>query len=191
MKYILASGSPRRFELLKTIIADFVVRPADSDESFDPATPPAEAVSMLALRKAEAVARTVGGTAAVIGADTLVYKDGRFFGKPAGRGEAFSALKTLSGSPHEVYTGVAVVVGAQKICRCQKTTVTIGVISDETIYNYIDACAPFDKAGGYGIQDITDFAAVSFEGDYQNVLGLPVELTKEILKEAADWPLWK
>ena len=201
MRYILASASPRRRELLKKIIPDFEAVVSNVDETFDPNLSPAQNAVNTALKKARAaynlVKNTSGGGVAVIAADTVVVLGNEVFGKPANRGEAFAMLKKLSGVWQEVITGTAVITDnvcrpltanrrssaekTKEICFFRASRVYIGAISDEMIYNYIDTGAAYDKAGGYGIQDGERFFDFKYEGNFDNIVGLPTEELREIL----------
>ena len=184
---ILASGSPRRRELLEQIRIPFRVVKSDAKEIITN-TEPAEVVLELSAQKAEAVAASVE-TGIVLGADTIVAIDGEILGKPADREQARGMLRQLQGRSHSVFTGVTL------ICRDGKTTGTcsffretkvhIHSMGEKEIEDYLDTGDAFDKAGSYGIQG--PFAAYvdGIEGDYNNVVGLPVSAVNQALKEIA------
>jgi septum formation protein len=183
MRVILASASPRRNELLRRLLPEFEVMPSDVDEALDDG-PLAEAVVGLALRKARAVAARVGA-GVVLGADTIVVIDGVALGKPAGPGEAHAMLVRLRGRPHEVMTGLAVVDassgrGASAITMSR---VLMAAYTDATIEAYVASGSPLDKAGAYAIQDLRGALVDGIVGSYTNVVGLPVEATRRLLKE--------
>jgi septum formation protein len=181
LKYILASASPRRHELLKKIIPDFDIVPANVDENIDESLPPQDYCVILAERKAQALRESAD--AVVIAADTIVYKDGKYYGKPSDKAEAASHLRTLRDAQHEVYTGVAVGSNGQTFSGYEKTSVIFGAFPDEMLDRYIAEKKPFDKAGSYGVQDIEGYCQVTYLGDYENVMGLPLKLTKELIEE--------
>lgn len=175
-KFVLASRSPRRRELLSRIgIRDFLIEDADIDEAAASrgCTSCAEAVMVLAEAKARAVA-VRHPDAAVIGSDTAVTVDGRILGKPDGHEAARAMLRLLSGRAHQVMSGVCVVRGADSLCACEVTTVQFRALSDREIDAYIAAEPPFDKAGAYGIQGLAALFIERITGDYYNVMGLPL-----------------
>lgn len=172
MKLVLASKSPRRSEILKNAGIDFTVRVADADEAIPTGTSPEDAVVFLAARKALAVERTEDET--VLGADTVVVLDGEILGKPKGRGDAFNMLKSLSGRVHSVFTGVCAIGNGLSMTFAEETKVEFYKLTDEEIYTYIDTGEPYDKAGAYGIQGLASKFIRSIEGDYFNVVGLPI-----------------
>jgi septum formation protein len=182
MRLILASQSPRRRDLLHRIRPEFEVVPSDIDEALDEG-PIGDAVAQLALRKARAVAGRVGA-GVVLAADTVVLIDGVVLGKPSGPDEARGMLVRLRGRQHEVVTGVAVVDAATG--RSASTTavsrVLMAAYSDEMIEAYVASGSPFDKAGGYAIQDLDGGLVDGVVGSYTNVVGLPVEATRRLLE---------
>lgn len=189
-KVILASGSPRRRELLAQIGIEFDVRVSEQEEIYH-STAPEEIVKELALLKAEHAAENMQeeerAGKVIIGADTVVVQDGRILGKPQGEEEAFHMLKELQGRSHEVYTGTALLYfeGKEKktVNRAIKTNVYVHAMTEEEIQAYIASGEPMDKAGAYGIQG--KFAAFieRIEGDYYNVVGLPVSFVYQCLKQ--------
>lgn len=174
--FILASKSPRRKELLRNIGVDAQIIPADIDESALSSLPPEKMVTQLAMLKATDVARSFKGNMYVIGADTCVCLDGEVFGKPKDIADAKRMLGALSGKTHEVYTGYCVVdcKGGSALSRCEKTLVTFRTLTDKEIDAYIKTREPMDKAGAYGIQNKGSVFIEKIEGDYFNVVGLPV-----------------
>lgn len=183
LKLVLASKSPRRAEILKNAGFDFTVRAQDGDEILPDGISPENAVMYLASVKAYAVRREKGET--VLGADTVVVSDGEILGKPASREQAFTMLKGLSGKTHSVYTGVCIVGDGKTEKFYEKTDVTFLEISDSEINAYIDTGEPFDKAGAYGIQGIASKFVKSINGDYFNVVGLPLcKIYEKILKNS-------
>lgn len=174
---ILASKSPRRKELLKTIINDFIIVPPQIDEYLYP-------FEKLSLAKAKQIALDYQD-ALIISADTIVIKDEKVFGKPKDKDEAYSMLRELSSSMHEVKTIYTILYPSKniEITRIVSSKVFFNDLSDELIEAYIKTSSPFDKAGGYGIQD-KDFPLVNkIEGSYSNIVGLPIEeLKKDLTK---------
>ena len=168
---MLASSSPRRLDLLRSIGVDPEVRPADIDETPLPDEEPAAYVDRLARAKAQAVARP---GEVVVAADTTVVIDGRIIGKPAGRTEALDTLRTLSGRTHTVYTGVAVVSPAGTSGVTVTSEVTFVKISEDVLDWYAGTPEPYDKAGAYGLQAAGAMLVASVQGSVSNVLGLPL-----------------
>ena len=177
---ILASASPRRRELLAMLGLDFEVMPAPSEEEPDLSLPTDEAIAAVAAAKA----RSVTSPLPVLAADTVVCIDGRILGKPHGEDEAYDMLRALSGRRHEVYTGVAVSFGGRMLRACQKTSVFFRELSDAEIRSYIATGEPMDKAGAYGAQGLGALFIDRIDGDFFNVMGLPVCLTGRLLGEA-------
>ena len=180
---ILASGSPRRRELLSLYTTDFTVCVSDFDESAVTAPTPAQLVEQLAIGKCLAVAKQ-HPDAVVIGCDTVVDVDGAVFGKPHDAEDAKRMLRALSGKTHQVITGVCLTtVGAQRSFSAV-TEVTFAELSDEEIDYYIRVYKPMDKAGSYGIQEWIGFIGVrGISGSYFNVMGLPVQRLYTELKK--------
>ena len=179
---ILASQSPRRRELLGRITEQFIVRPTGCDESFTCADP-AEHARQLALRKcAAAVAESVPEDA-VIAADTVVFLDGVLLEKPGSEAEAKAMLRRLSGHTHIVCTGVAVAYKGETRSFVQQTRVTFHELSASLIDWYVATGEPMDKAGAYGIQGKGALLVEGIEGDYFNVVGLPVAALYRLLLE--------
>lgn len=183
-KIILASASPRRRALLEGIgLADFTILPSDADEELPENISPGEAVKLLAKTKAESVSKSAGGNAVVIAADTVVCYQDEILGKPADRGDAFRMLSMLSGKTHAVYTGFCVRNGSREILASERTEVEFRPLTSEEIWSYIDTGEPFDKAGAYGIQGLGAMLVRRIDGDYYNVMGLPVCRLSLALKE--------
>lgn len=184
-RFILASQSPRRRELLSQIgVKQFEILVPEADESFDPARTPQEIVCSICRRKAEA-ARTLAGDdkAIILAADTMVFLDGLRLGKPKDEEDAFKMLRALSGRTHEVCTGVTICRGDEILTRVETTVVTFRPMSDHEIRSYIASGDPMDKAGSYGIQGKAALFASGIEGDYFNVMGLPLHLVGQMLRE--------
>ena len=179
MKFILASQSPRRKELLARVVSDFDVRVSHVEEVVPAGLQPQEVVMHLAKIKAEAVARELrleqpAQRFAVIGADTVVALDHQIMGKPKDRADCVRMLSALSGREHAVYTGVAVVVDGRTESFYERTAVRFLPLSDEEINWYASLDEPYDKAGAYGIQGYGSLLVEGICGDYFNVMGLPV-----------------
>lgn len=177
---VLASGSPRRHELLKYIVPEFEIMPSDIEEIAEGS--PTEQVVKLALDKASDIAAK-NLDAVVIGADTLVAIGDTIFGKPQDRSDAADMLKKLSGKTHSVYTGIAVVCDGEVEARCVETTVTFNDMSETEIEEYIDTGEPMDKAGAYGIQGYGGKFIDRIDGCYFNVMGLPQSTVYDMLKK--------
>lgn len=179
---ILASGSPRRIELLKLICGDFEIIPPECAEDIDGSLSPAERVKALAVRKAESVsARYPDKT--VIGADTMVFLGDMPLGKPKDKEDAKRILSLLSGKRHTVITAVSVAEGGKaQRTFAELTEVEFYPLSEKEIDEYIRSGEPMDKAGAYGIQGKGALLVKKIEGDYYNVVGLPVgRLYRELL----------
>jgi septum formation protein len=177
---ILASGSPRRHELLRYVVADFKVIPSDIEEIAHGS--PSEQVVKLAFDKASDIAAK-NPEAVVIGADTLVAIDGKIFGKPQDKSDAADMLAALSGNTHSVYTGLAVLYEGKADTRCVETKVTFNEMNDDEIEAYIMTEEPMDKAGAYGIQGYGGKFINKIDGCYFNVMGLPQSVLYDMLKE--------
>jgi septum formation protein len=176
-KIILASASPRRREILEKANIRFDIITADIDESMDDKIAPCLAAQQIALKKAAAVSKKVSGSAYVISADTIVCVEDRVLGKPRDEEEAFEMLTKLSGNSHEVITGVCIMQlpGCKAATFCDRTRVYFNKVSGDEISEYIKSGEPMDKAGAYGIQGKGSFLVSKIEGDYQNVVGLPID----------------
>jgi len=178
LSLVLASGSPRRRDLLRAVGLDFTVQVPDVDEAIVEGEPPELMVERLAAEKAEAVAQSLaerGETAMVIGADTTVVLNGEILGKPHSPDDACRMLRLLSGNTHTVYTGFAVIAGTERTVGHERTDVTFRALEQWEIEEYVAGGSPMDKAGAYGIQE--DRGAVFVEriaGDYYTVVGLPL-----------------
>ncbi len=177
---ILASKSPRRQELIRNITDDFEVIVSDVEETLPKGITPEEAPVYLSAIKARAVAADHPDRI-VIGADTVVILDGRILGKPHDRDDAFQMLRSLSEKTHTVVTGCTVVLGDRIRSFGESARVTFYPLSDREIEDYLDTGEPFDKAGAYGIQGKGCLFVKGIEGDFFNVMGLPVgRLNREL-----------
>ncbi|MCD6506873.1 septum formation inhibitor Maf [Candidatus Poribacteria bacterium] len=183
-RLILASGSPRRADLLRQIGLEFEVIPSGVDENEISGSSPQEKALNAALAKALDVARKVG-EGIVIGADTIVVLEGRILGKPSGPQEAIRMLTLLSGKTHRVITGVALVdASSMKVeSWVESTSVTFRELSPDEIVEYVETGIPLDKAGAYGIQDKAAAFVKRIEGCYFNVVGLPLAALIERLRK--------
>ena len=175
MAIILASQSPRRRELLGQMgISDFIIRPARGEEKAAPGLSPARLVEALSLQKGLEVAASAAPGDIVISADTVVAVDGRVLGKPHSREEAAAMLASLSGRTHTVYTGVTVCRDGDALTEHEATAVRFRALTPGEIAAYVATGEPMDKAGAYGIQGCGALLVEGIEGDYSNVVGLPV-----------------
>ena len=181
MRIILASKSPRRREILTTVGLDFEIITSEADESCSEADPE-KRVEILAERKGRAVeelllsrGETLDGTL-IIASDTLVHMDGSVLGKPSGRDSAREMLSSLSGREHYVSSGVYLSYEGIGIASHSTTAVRFADMTDTEIEKYLDTNEPYDKAGSYGIQGIASLFIEGIEGDYFNVVGLPIRL---------------
>ena len=188
MDIILASQSPRRRELLGQMgLKGFKVTSPDVDEDVDENLHPSLVVEELSLRKAKAVAAQADEEDLIIAADTVVALEGTVLGKPADEGDAFSILSALSGNRHYVYTGFTVMRGDQVETCHEVTAVDFRELDPEEIEHYIATGEPMDKAGAYGIQGFGALLIDRIEGDYFNVMGLPIHrLSRTLLKFGLD-----
>ena len=190
---ILASGSPRRREILDSLMLNFSVETSDIDENVDDGESVEESALRLALEKADVVAQK-NPEALVIGADTIVSLDGAAIGKPADRGDAQDILTRLSGRTHEVVTALAFTRVSEKlrsstICRSR---VTFHSIDGEVIDQYLDTGEYSDKAGGYAIQGYGKILVKSYDGSLTNIIGLPLrELLRFIVSYGTERMEWR
>ena len=180
---VLASASPRRQELLRNAGIPFEVQPAHIPENARPGEQARDCAERLAREKALAVAKQRPGDV-VLGADTVVVVDGQMLGKPVDAADAIRMLRMLSAREHQVITGVCVVANGQSQVANETTTVTMSEISEDEIADYVATGEPMDKAGAYAIQGIASRWIPRIEGDYSNVVGLPVALVWRMLREA-------
>ncbi len=178
---ILASGSPRRQELLRLIVPEYEVIPALGEEVAEEGLSPQETVRQLALHKAKEVAAAHPG-ALVIGADTIVVVENEILGKPQTPQRSRAMLQKLQGRDHMVYTGVALVGPLGEETFAMGTKVRFASMDEGEIEAYIATGEPFDKAGAYGIQGFGSAYIEGIEGDYYNVMGLPVQALYQKLK---------
>lgn len=178
-KIILASGSPRRAEILNSVGWEFAKVTADIDESFRDGETPEDYVQRLGREKAEAVAARHHGSI-ILGADTTVVIDNDILGKPVDDPDARRMLKKLSGRWHEVLTGVAVIRDSKAAVGLQRTRVKFVELSDAEVDFLVEKGDPLDKAGAYAVQSQAALFIEEIEGDYWNVVGLPVNLVYKL-----------
>lgn len=183
---ILASGSPRRRELLQQVGLDFEVRLFEIDESNLEDENPADYVLRLAESKAAAAQAHLPDDCVVIAADTTVTIAGQILGKPASQAEAFAMWRLLSGQTHQVLTGVAVVRGRTRLSRVVTTNVEMLALSEQQMQAYWATGEPIGKAGGYAIQGRAAAFIPKIEGSYSNVVGLPLVETLQLLQHVLD-----
>ena len=181
MNVILASQSPRRRELMALVYTPFTVTVAHGDETMDPNGDPGEQVALVSRRKAEAIACESDDI--VIAADTIVVCDGKILGKPSDEADAVRMLTMLSGRDHQVMTGLTLRRGSRYLSRTEVTRVFFRPLTDAEIADYVQSGDPMDKAGSYGIQSGAAKFVCRLEGDYFNVVGLPVCRTTLLLKQ--------
>lgn len=179
LHFVLASGSPRRAELLSAAGFEFTVRVADVDESVLPNEAPHDYVARLSREKALAVASE---GEIVLGADTTVVAQNEIIGKPEDANDAARMLRMLSGQWHEVLTGVSVVTDNQVRSEVAVTRVKFAELNEDEIVWYVASGEPMDKAGAYGIQGYASRFVERIEGSYSNVVGLPVQMVYRMLE---------
>lgn len=174
MGIILASGSPRRRELLEMLGLEFEIRPARGGEHPPEHAGPEETVLALSAAKAEEAAELSAPENVIIAADTIVWLDGELLGKPRDEDDAARMLRALSGREHEVWTGVTLIRGKERLAGAERTFVKFRDLSQEEIAHYIATGEPMDKAGAYGAQGYASLFVEGIRGDFFNVMGLPL-----------------
>lgn len=178
MKYILASSSPRRKDLMKFISSDFLIIPSNADETVDSSLLPLEVVTLLSFKKGQMIAKEYPNYM-VISADTIVVIDEQIIGKPKDEEDAKRMLHLLSGRTHVVYTGYSLFYKGKVKQNVVESHVTFEELSDDLISKYVDSKSPLDKAGAYGLQDNNTYHIVKkINGSINNVIGFPVEEIK-------------
>jgi len=183
MDIVLASASPRRKELLEMLgVKDLKIIPAEGEELAPENAAPDELVKALSAAKAREVAAKCP-QALIIAADTIVWHRNRVFGKPRDEAEAVHMLEELSGESHEVYTGITVINGGREHSECEVSRVHFRSLTAEEIAAYVALGEPMDKAGAYGAQGKAAIFVRGIEGDFFNVMGLPLCRLSEMLKE--------
>ena len=187
MKVILASGSPRRKDLMDLAKIDYEVLVSDFDENVNENLKLEEQSKEIAFGKAKDIFEHTQGDRAIIGADTLVIADGKPFGKAKSREEAIQMLKELQGKSHFIYTSLAILIEEQgkykEFKELYQVKVFVREMSDEEIEKYVDEERPFYCAGAYAIQGVFAVFVDKIEGDYPTALGLPINRVYTILKE--------
>jgi len=182
---VLASGSPRRQELLRQINLPHQVRPADVDETRSPGEPPSDYACRIALDKAEHVARLLDGAddRIILAADTAVVLGDEVIGKPADAEVAASMLRRLSGREHQVLTAVAGIRGGRRLLELSVSSVAFRPISETEISTYVASGEPMGKAGAYAIQGCAAVFTERLAGSYSGVMGLPLFETARLLAQ--------
>lgn len=184
-RIFLASNSPRRKDLLSGLGIPFEVRVnGDIDESYPSDLPPEAIPLHISRKKAAAYLQTMSADELIITADTVVVASGEILGKPADASDAHRMLRLLSGTTHQVITGVCLTTTDHQVAFSVTTDVTFKDLSDEEIHYYIDHYRPYDKAGAYGIQEWIGYIGVTgLHGSYFNVMGLPIQRIYEELRK--------
>ena len=188
----MASGSPRRRELLERLQVKFRVQEAGIVESFVEGAAPDRVIMELSWRKADAVAKNIGDRAVVLGADTVVAVENKILGKPSNGEEALSMLKALRGRIYHVYTGITLCfpVNTTYIQAYERTEVSMAMVPDELLEWYVATGEPMDKAGAYGIQGKGALLVDRIQGDYWNVVGLPLYKLEQTLQSTGRSLRW-
>lgn len=184
VRIVLASGSPRRREIMEKYNIDLIVEKSNVDENINRGETPEQISMSLSLIKALDVSNRFPKDI-VIGADTIVVVDGKILGKPKGKEDAYDMLNMLSGRIHEVITGVALIKADMniKIIDYEKTRVKFRKLTDDMIYRYIGTNEPFDKAGAYAIQGVGQILVENIDGCFFNVVGLPLTKIDKLLSK--------
>ncbi|MGN1048551.1 MAG: Maf family protein [Eubacteriales bacterium] len=190
MKFILASKSPRRREILENIGLDFEIVTSDAPENYEPSLSPSQIVTALAARKAEAVrdklraeGRELSDTV-IIASDTVVVSDGEILGKPRDRMDARRMVKLICGREHSVLSGISVICEGKLVSSHEETFVRFGRMTDAQIDWYVSSGECDDKAGAYAIQGYASIFIEGIRGDYFNVVGLPVARLSHMLSDS-------
>lgn len=187
MKVILASQSPRRAALLDLAKIDFEVMPSDYEEKIKSGMDIEEQAKELAYGKALDVFNNTQGDRAIIGADTIVVKNNKVYGKPKDRQDAIRMLKELQGDYHIVYTSLSILIEDHEEYKeykeLSKNLIEVAPMTDEEIKEYVDSEEPYDKAGSYAIQSYFSRYIEKIDGNYMSVIGLPIDKVYNILKE--------
>ncbi len=187
MRFILASKSPRRKEILETIGLEFDIVTSDADESYEKGTAPQDIVMTLSARKAAAVKNALLmqgenlSDTVIIAADTVVYAAGEILGKPKDKEDAVRMLTMLSGSTHSVLTGITVIAEGVSASAYEETKVTFSAMTERETEWYAESGEPMDKAGAYAIQGYASMWIDKIDGCYFNVVGLPVSCLRRLL----------
>lgn len=187
VKYILASRSPRRKELLSKIVEDFEIITRETDETLPEGTHPKDGVEVLSVRKGKAVADELPSDFLVISSDTLVELDGVALGKPTSEEDAVTMLLSLSGKVHNVHTGVAVHYKGKVFSGSDTSHVTFKKFGEAEARDYVATGEPMDKAGSYAIQGIGARLVEKYEGDFDTIVGLSLKLTEKLINAAVKY----
>lgn len=183
-KIILASQSPRRKQLLEWAEVDFEIKVSDTDESYPPGLQVEEVAIHIARNKALAILPANEQAQPILAADTIVVLNNNIIGKPRNREHAIEILTSLSGQEHRVITGVAILFQEQEISFADVTTVEFHELTPADIVFYVDKYKPYDKAGAYAIQEWIGVVGIkAVQGDFYNVMGLPVSRVVQALKQ--------
>lgn len=183
-RIILASASPRRKQLLEWAEIPFKVVPSEAEEIIPLGMPVIEIPEFLASQKAALIRKKVGEDIIILAADTIVVLDQEVLSKPADRGDAIRMLTLLSGREHEVITGVSLTGARKEVLFSETTRVRFHPLSQAGITHYVDRYLPYDKAGAYAIQEWIGVVGIqSIEGDFYNVMGLPVSRVVQELRQ--------
>lgn len=183
---VLASGSPRRQNFFKELGVPFTIDPRPVDESFDPTLQGTAITDYLAQKKASAF-KTIPANTIIVTSDTIVWHQDKALNKPENATEAFAMIESLSGKTHKVMTSVCFTTATQQVIVNDTTKVTIKTLSPDEINYYITHFQPYDKAGGYGVQEWFGYIAVThIEGSYFNVMGLPMHKVYKTLIQLAN-----
>lgn len=184
-KIYLASASPRRKELLKKVVKNFQVIVSQFNENSIKAKSPRSFVKLAALGKTKDIAEKIKAPAIIIGCDTIVVVKNKILGKPKDKQEAQDFLKLLSGTKHRVLSGLALIYKDKNkmkiITAIEETKIKFKKLTQQEIEEYVDKFKPFDKAGGYGVQETGDIFVEQIEGEFDNVVGLPTKLLKNMI----------
>lgn len=184
IKYILASRSPRRKELLSKIVDSFEIITRETDESLPDGVHPKEGVELLAVRKGKAVADEISADFLIVSSDTLVELGGVPLGKPEDKEDAVKMLLNLSGKTHNVHTGVAIHYKGNVFSGSDTSSVTFKGFGEDEAREYVATGEPMDKAGSYAIQGIGARLVEKYEGNFDTIVGLSLKLTKRLIDEA-------
>lgn len=178
---ILASGSPRRKELLEKFNLKYEVFVSNFNEETIIEPSPSERVKKLAFSKANSVYNELGKDKdnLILAADTIVYCNNKFFNKPKNREDAFNMLQSLSNNTHSVYTGICIIYQNKLFIDYAQTNITFRKLTNSEINNYLNTDEPYDKAGAYAIQGLAKNFVLFIDGSYDNVVGLPTELVND------------
>ncbi len=187
MKIILASGSPRRREIMDLAGIDYEIMVSDVDETFEEGLELDDQSKRLAFIKAKAIYDNTWGDRAIIGSDTMVVKGDKVYGKPKSREEAINMIKEFQGNNHTVYTSLAILIEKngeyKEYLDLTKTDIYFKKMTDKEIEDYVDYEQPYDKAGAYAIQSSFCKYVKKIYGDYYSIVGLPIEKVYDILKD--------